>query len=70
MLSSVCGVEFQMCDAYIDQGRKIGNDGVGFKCTKIAETQVNIDGVLRSVCMVHRAMIDDETGRVSFDGGI
>jgi hypothetical protein len=46
--------------------RKIGDDPVGFKCTNLVETQVHVDGVLRSVCMVHRAMLDDDPSRVSF----
>lgn len=35
MKTSLCGIEFEMCDAYVDQGRKIGSDPMGYKCTKL-----------------------------------
>jgi len=43
MKASVCGVEFVMCDGYIDQGRFIGDDPVGCKCSAPA-TRETEDG--------------------------
>lgn len=42
MKSSLCNVEFVSCDAYIDQGRKIGDDPVGYKCMKQATQLVRL----------------------------
>lgn len=42
MEASVLGITFVMCDALVDQGRYIGDDTVGYKCTRPATKRVCI----------------------------
>ena len=51
-----------MCDALIDQGRSIGDDPIGFKCTKPA-TQRHDE---KDLCLTCEEILAQEPERISF----
>ena len=63
MRASTCGAEFVMCDAYVDQGRSIGNDPVGFKCG--AQACYVVDG--HDLCSRCADLLEREPDRVHFE---
>ena len=54
-----------MCDALIDQGRSIGDDPIGFKCTKTATQRHNE----RDLCPTCAETLAREPERISFATG-
>jgi len=65
MKSSICGIEFTMCDAFIDQGKYIGDDVIGFKCCKIATVKTK-DGT--DLCDTCFQLLSEEPQRVTIPG--
>jgi len=62
MKATVLGIEFVMCDAYIDQKHRIGNTPIGYKCTCLATTKVG-DKDLCNNCAI---LLENAPERVTF----
>ncbi len=54
------------CEALIDQGRRIGSDPVGYRCSRDAAWVTTYDGVIRHVCQACHEMQLTEPDRVTF----
>ncbi len=53
-----------MCAGMVDQGRRIGGDPVGHKCSRTAESLYWIDGLSWHVCDDCKRHLDADDGRV------
>jgi hypothetical protein len=60
-------VRFTMCDAYVDQGRYIGEDPVGYKCCQYATNKYwGVPGLCLDLCNDCLVMIRTEPERIKF----
>jgi hypothetical protein len=69
MIAECLGIQFSMCDAYIDRGRKIGEDPVGYKCCKILDKSSSFNWHVvddHEVCDCCYELMLKESERVSF----
>ena len=62
MKASIYGMEFTMCDAYIDQGHRIGDDPIGYKCSKLETQRIGE----HDICAVCLEILNKEPKRGSF----
>lgn len=54
-----------LCPAYIDQGRYIGSDPVGYKCSNLVQV-IGKSGMTAGLCETCRGMALIKPGRLSF----
>ena len=70
MKASVMGIEFVMCDCYIDQNHYIGDDKIGCKCCKMATKSSKIKGLDLDICDVCLEIWKKDPERISFPNDI
>ena len=68
MKTKIYGRVFCMCDVFVDQGRYIGDDPVGHKCTNRATKQFNVNGQEMHICDECLVMWQSNPKRLSFYG--
>lgn len=57
------GLEFTMCDAYVDMKHRIGEDYIGHKCACLAACTFNG----HDLCVNCINILDKEPKRITFD---